>query len=116
MNGIKFCIKPDVIMTIESFRTIALSFPDTTEQPHFERTSFRSKKKIFATLDLKKNHATLKLSEADQDIFSLVDKTAIYPVPNKWGQNGWTIFELDKMTEELMQDALEKAYQEVSKK
>lgn len=103
-------------MTIEIFRNLALALPDSTEQPHFEKTSFRIKKKIFATLDSEKQSATLKLSEADQDIFSLVDKTAIYPVPNKWGQQGWTVFELDKLQEELMQDALGKAYVEVSNK
>ena len=104
------------MISIDTFRQLALAHPNSTEQPHFEKTSFRIKKKIFATLDLKKNHATLKLSEADQDIFSLVDKNAIYPVPNKWGQQGWTVFELEKTQEELMQDALEKAYNEVSKK
>ena len=103
-------------MTIDSFRKFALAFPNATEQPHFEKTSFRIKKGIFATLDLKNHSATLKLSESDQDIFSLVDKTAIYPVPNKWGQKGWTIFELNNLPEELMKDALEKAFQEVSKK
>lgn len=102
--------------TTEKFRNLALSFAGTTEQPHFEKTSFRINKKIFATLDLKKQSATLKLSETDQDIFSLVDKLAIYPVPNKWGQQGWTVFELDKLSEELVQDALEKAYGEVAKK
>lgn len=104
------------MITPEKFRNLALSFSGATEQPHFEKTSFRIRKKIFATLDLKKQSATLKLSEPDQDIFSLVDKTAIYPVPNKWGQQGWTVFELDKLPEELMQDALGKAYGEVAKK
>ena len=37
------------------FRKLAMSFPDVTEEPHFENTSFRMSKKIFATFDEKNN-------------------------------------------------------------
>ena len=37
------------MVTIDIFRKLALSFPEATEGPHFEKTSFRGKKKIFAT-------------------------------------------------------------------
>jgi hypothetical protein len=43
------------MITESFFRELALSFPEATEAPHFEKTSFRVKNKIFATLDLKKN-------------------------------------------------------------
>ena len=36
-------------MTLDEARTIALSLPGATEEPHFERTSFRVRGKIFAT-------------------------------------------------------------------
>lgn len=45
------------MVTIDSFRKLALSFPEATEEPHFEKTSFRVKKKIFATFDEAKNRA-----------------------------------------------------------
>ena len=93
-------------------REIALSFPETTEEPHFEKTSFRVKKKIFATL--LGNLLTIKLSVIDQDVFSLIDKTVIYPVPNKWGKQGWTNIELEKVDEEMLRDALKTAYCEVA--
>ncbi len=32
------------MVTLETFRKIALSFPEATEEPHFEKTSFRVKK------------------------------------------------------------------------
>ena len=98
------------MISIDDFRKMAIFFPEVTEQPHFERTSFRVKNKIFATLDAPKNLACLKLSETDQDIFSLAAKGAIYPVPNKWGKHGWTNVELEKVEEELVREALEKAY------
>ncbi len=43
------------MVSIEIFRKLAMSFPETTEEPHFEKTSFRIKKKIFATFDEKNN-------------------------------------------------------------
>lgn len=37
-------------MTPAAFRKLALSFPGAVEAPHFDRTSFRVGKKIFATM------------------------------------------------------------------
>lgn len=97
-------------MTTEAFRKLALSFPDTGESPHFERTSFRTNKKIFATLDAKKNVACLMLSVIDQSVFSAYDPAIIYPVPNKWGQKGATYVELKKVRKDILKDALHQAY------
>lgn len=104
------------MVTIDTLRKIALSFPEATEEPHFEKTSFRVKKKIFATYDDKLKRACIKLSEIDQDVFSSADKTIIYPVDNKWGKQGWTIIELEKVHEDLFKDALTTAYCEVAPK
>ncbi|MFN5649687.1 MAG: MmcQ/YjbR family DNA-binding protein [Sphingobacteriales bacterium] len=96
------------------FRQMALSFPETNEEPHFEKTSFRVRKKIFATYDETKNRACLKLTEADQDIFSLAAPGIIYPVDNKWGKQGWTLVELAKVRKKLFSDALISAYKAVA--
>lgn len=104
------------MVSIATFRKIALSFPETAEQPHFEKTSFRVKKKIFATLAEDTGIATLKFSEMDQSLFCMIDKSAIYPVPNKWGKQGWTFIDLNKVSEELAHDALDTAYREVLNK
>jgi predicted DNA-binding protein (MmcQ/YjbR family) len=50
------------MVSFETLRKLALSFPETTEEPHFEKTSFRVKKKIFATYDGKNKTACVKLS------------------------------------------------------
>ena len=104
------------MVSIDTFRKLALSFPETTEEPHFEKSSFRVKKKIFATYDGIKNRACIKLSEINQDIFSAADKTIIFPVGNKWGKQGWTLIEMDKVREELFVGALTAAYCEVAPK
>lgn len=104
------------MVTIDTFRKLALSFPEATEEPHFEKTSFRVKKKIFATYDDKNKNACIKLSEINQDVFSSTDRTVIYPVPNKWGKQGWTLVELKKVRKDVFVDALTTAYCEVAPK
>jgi hypothetical protein len=98
------------------FRKLALSFPETTEDPHFEKTSFRVKKKIVATYDDVTKRACVKLSEIDQDVFSSAGKMIIFPVDNKWGKQGWTLIEMRKVRKELFIDALTTAYCEVAPK
>lgn len=102
------------MVSMDSFRKLALSFPEATEEPHFEKTSFRVKKKIFATYDAANERACIKLSEIDQDVFSSFDKTIIFPVDNKWGKQGWTLIEMKKVRKEVFADALTTAYCEVA--
>ena len=104
------------MVSIATFRKLALSFPETTEEPHFEKTSFRVTKKIFATYDDKKKIACLKLSEIDQDVFSKIDSKMIYPVGNKWGKQGWTFIEMKTVSKTLFTDALTHAYRSVAPK
>lgn len=95
-------------------RQIALSLSGVSEEPHFEKTSFRIKKKIFATYDAKLGRLVVKLSPIDQASFCSFDKTIVYPVPNKWGQQGWTLINLEKVGEETLFDALQTAHKTVS--
>ncbi|HQY20040.1 MAG TPA: MmcQ/YjbR family DNA-binding protein [Ignavibacteria bacterium] len=104
------------MVTIDTFRKLALSFPETTEEAHFEKTSFRIKKKIFATYDDIKKRACIKLSETDQYVFSSADNTIIFPVDNKWGKQGWTIIEMSEVHKKLFAEALKSAYCEVAPK
>ncbi|MES2266884.1 MAG: MmcQ/YjbR family DNA-binding protein [Bacteroidota bacterium] len=97
-------------------RKIALSLPEVTEEPHFEKTSFRVNKKIFATVVQQHSRATVKLSPAEQDIFCTFDNTVIYPVPNKWGRQGWTHINLQTVKEEMLTEILKAAYCEVAPK
>ncbi len=100
----------------ETIKNIALSFPQTNEQPHFDKPSYRIGKKIFATHNLIENRICVKLSEIDQNVFSSFDPSVIYPVPNKWGKQGWTLVNLETISHELLYDALLAAYCEVAPK
>jgi hypothetical protein len=48
-------------MAPDEFRAIALSLPEAVELPHFGRTSFRVRSRIFATLRPDEQRAVLKL-------------------------------------------------------
>jgi len=93
-----------------------MSFPNVTEEPHFEKTSFRINRKIFATYDEKNNNAILKLNEIDQSVFCASSEMIFCPVPNKWGKQGWTIVELSKVRPEMFEDALMRSYQNIISK
>jgi predicted DNA-binding protein (MmcQ/YjbR family) len=96
------------------FRSFCLSLPETIEAPHFDKTSFRVRKKIFATFDSKTQLACLKLSEKDQDLFSLFDSKVIFPVPNKWGKQGWTLAKIGVLEEETIRDLITAAFNQAA--
>ena len=104
------------MVSLKTARDLAMTFEGAEEQPHFEKPSFRVKKKIFMTLDEPKNIACIKLPEIEQDIFCTIDANVIYPVPNKWGKQGWTFINLKLIKKELFVEALTVAYSHVAQK
>ena len=104
------------MVSIETFRKTALSFPDVEEHPHFHIPSFRIKKKIFATLWEKENKAMLKLSLVSQSVFCSYNSSIFYPVPGGWGKQGATFVNLGKVRKDMFKDALSTAYNEVATK
>jgi len=98
---------------LETARHIAMNLPDTIEQDHFGIPSFRVKNRIFSTRWIHDNKMMVKLPFIDQTAFSAIDKDAIWPVPNKYAGMGCTLFELSKVSPELLADALKVAYQAI---
>jgi len=102
------------MVTVAEVKSFALAFENAAELPHFEVTSFRINKKIFATLNIKENRACLKLSLIDQDVFSTTNANIIFPVPNAWGKQGWTLVDLKKVRKSVFKDALSCAFENVN--
>ncbi|MDW3646932.1 MAG: MmcQ/YjbR family DNA-binding protein [Bacteroidia bacterium] len=94
---------------------MAIRFEEVKEEGHFEKTSFRIRKKIFATMDEKDMHVVLKLNDIDQSVFVDYDDS-IFPLPGAWGKKGWTKVNLKTVREDLFQDALTTAYRTVAPK
>jgi hypothetical protein len=105
------------MITGEKFTECALSFPGTTQKPHFERTGFSViGKRMFATYLAKNNTANIFLTPKEQKTFCKMDPGNIYPVPNKWGEKGATTFELDSVPKEFIMEALLSAYNDITLK
>jgi predicted DNA-binding protein (MmcQ/YjbR family) len=103
------------MVTADEIQAWALALPDAVQLPHFEKTSFRIKKKIFATLDGKTNRLVVKLSEVDQSVFGSYDPNIIHPVPGAWGKQGYTIIELKRVRKDVCREALRISYEYVLK-
>ena len=102
------------MVSVETFKKIALSFEGTEQHPHFERIAFKViGRRIFATLHEASESANIMLSKEDQSVYCSYDESAVYPVPNKWGLRGVTTFELRKVPVELVSDALYTAYKTI---
>jgi hypothetical protein len=104
------------MVSLETVKKLLQQLPEIEELPHFDKTSFRVAKKIVATYDQSLNRLCIKLSEIDQNVFSSFDPTVFYPVPNKWGKQGWTFVSLATVDEGMLKDALTQAYCEVAPK
>jgi len=98
------------MLSIETARQMALALPGTIEKDHFGMPSFRANNKIYATLWVPQNRMMVKLRPIDQSVFNSFDPSVFYPVPNKWGLKGATFVELEKVRPEMLQDALNLAY------
>ena len=97
-------------------RQLALSLHGAIEQDHHGRPSFRANNRIFATLWEPQNRMMVKLSPIDQSVFHSFDPAVFYPVPNKWGLQGATFVELAKVRQDMLEDALNIAWQAVMEK
>jgi hypothetical protein len=104
------------MVNIDTVRAFALSMPGTEEYDHFGKPAFRANKRTFATLWIAEQRVMVKLSLIDQSVFSAFDPTTVYPVPNKWGLQGCTFFELSTVRLDMLQDALTTAWQAANEK
>jgi hypothetical protein len=81
----------------------------TTEAPHFDRRAFKVKR-IYATLAADGLTANLKLAPDEQELKCLTHPQAFAPVPNAWGQKGWTTVTLAATNIAELRAALEMAW------
>lgn len=99
------------MVSIDEARQIALALPETEEKDHFGMPSFRVKGRIFSTMRVKEKLAMVSLSPVDQSVFNSFDAAVFYPVPNKWGLKGATFVNLDLVRRDMLEDALNLAWE-----
>lgn len=95
-------------------REFISKFSDIIEKKHFERDSFVVNKKIFLTMDSKKNIIVVKLNLEEQSIFINQANKSIYPVKGAWGLKGYTEIDLNIVQLEVLEEAIRESYEYVS--
>ena len=84
-------------------RRIALALEGTTEAPHFDRAAFKVAR-IYATLAADERSANFKFSPDEQEFKCMMAPEAFAPVPNAWGEQGWTTATLAALSTAELQD------------
>jgi hypothetical protein len=97
------------MVLIEKFKSLVFSFPGVIEYTHFDRRAFKTKR-IFVTLHEESRSANFMFSPEEQADFCSLNIDGIAPLPNKWGLQGVTCMELDKVDEDVVLAGLEVAY------
>lgn len=95
--------------TAKDLRRIALSLEATTEAPHFDRAAFKVTR-IYATLAADGRTANFKFTPDEQALKCLLAPEAFAPVPNAWGQQGWSTAKLSALSAADLKAALETAW------
>lgn len=104
-------------MTADSFRRMALSFPETLESAHMAHPDFRIRGKIFATLDYpKEGWGMVKLTPEQQQQFVTTEPAIFVAVPGGWGRQGSTNVRLKPATRAKLRPALETAWRNAAPK
>ena len=103
-------------MTIEDFKRIALSFPETVESAHMGHPDFRVGGKIFATIAPDGIHGMAKLNPEQQRWFLENIPEAFTTASGAWGERGATMIRLQAAEETLVQRALNAAWRNTAPK
>jgi hypothetical protein len=101
--------------TAKDLRRLALALEGTTEAPHFDRTAFKVAR-IYATLAPDGKTANFLFTPDEQQFKCMVAPDAFAPIPNAWGQRGYTTATLTKLTSDELKAALEMAWRNAQPK
>lgn len=96
--------------TAKDFRRIALALEGTIEAPHFDRAAFKVAR-TYVTLAADGLSANFKFTPDEQQLKCLTAPEAFAPVPNAWGQQGWTTATLAALSVGELTRALATAWQ-----
>lgn len=93
-------------VTRQRARELALALENVIAKPHFDRTAFRTPRRIFATLALNGSDMNFMFDHAEQQQFCERAPEAIEVIPGGWGRMGWTSCDLKKVDAATFRAAL----------
>lgn len=92
----------------ETLRRTALALEGTTEAPHFDRVAFKVAR-TYVTLAGDGLSANFYFTPDEQALKCTLLPSAFSPVPNAWGDRGWTTGVLAAMSQDDLEAALRTA-------
>src|SRR5438094_385648 len=104
-------------MTGKALRALALSLPEATEVPHFERASFRVGKKIFATMTADGREAMVVVKPRERLYALLKAHADVFFSHGGWTErNGSLGIHLPKVDPSLLRELLVDSWRRVAPK
>lgn len=95
-------------MTLAQVRRLALALPETVEAPHFDYTSFRVRKKIFATAPPGGDHLHLFVDELAREQALAAGHAGLEQ--RFWGKKGYLRVTLAKADAKVVAGLLRRAW------
>jgi len=92
------------------FRKLALALPDCEEGSHHGHADFRYAGRVFATIHPGGETAMVKVPLATQAEL-LTSHASFRPASGAWGRAGCTLVELRQVTQSVLRDAMQQAWQ-----
>ena len=105
----RFAAESRESVNAEAVRRLALALPEATEEPHFERTSFRVKGKIFATVAPDGGSMNVFVDDEQREIMCRVDPKAYETL--MWGKSGYLCVHLNKAKQRDVETLLRSAWE-----
>ena len=104
-------------MTPKQLERIALSLPEATESPHFERRSFRVGTKIFATMTADGTEAMVKVTPTERVELLLSSHPDVFFSYGGWTtRNGSVGVRLLEVDADMMRDLIVESWKSVAPK
>ena len=94
----------------DTYRRLALAFPEAAESSHMGHPDFRVGGKIFATLGPAEGHGVAMLTPEQQEVMMSARPRAFTPAAGAWGRRGSTRIMLDSVEESDLRTALGMAW------
>jgi hypothetical protein len=68
--------------------------------------SYKFKGAVFLTINREQSRICLRLPAVEQSVFIDFAPGIIWKVPNQWGNYGWTLFSIEKLEWEVVQEGI----------
>ena len=98
---------PDISVTANKFRSLALEIPGAIELSHMNHPDFRIGGKVFASLGYPDDdHGMVKLTPEQQQTFVMESPSVFTPCAGAWGKQGSTSVHLASARVGVVRSAL----------